>query len=566
MMVCINETVSTQRPQEANIAIAAFVSKDIWRYASHTSLILSLYSEYHGYWYRILSPDTGDDFSPSDRRWNKIKSILSAFHPMKGWARNLDALVYVDADLAVLDFNLSIELYLDSYPDTDLFMSADALDVANSGFLIARNTDWNRSFFAMWWLKKDSKFTFCDQHVFNKLYADKDNSKKIKILGQTALNSIWPAIETFDENLKVLHLMGELMSFREAVFMFGSKSVCMAFDTAHSHGLFQKGEIEQKILLDSVIPRQLGYTREILVHLARYSLQQEQSRLFQNFVSNGNHAIEQSFDSVHEATTNFCDDRRPYVSASREECDIMFTAIKDQLNIMLSNSSHEKKTVVHLLNQKAKVYFDLLYFSDESDILTRSEMFLENLQTLSRSIDMTTSYNQRYIRHKRGIFYGAMASFSYKNSEWGSAINNALASLDEMGVLLNSLDEVDADFSGFFLEYMKTVSLLSAAYKEVGEISVALDWAKLALSNGRHFYENYNGEERLIGKQLGSLFIAVAALQEINFEHNAAIITLDEMKISIDKFGQRLDDSILKAAEEIRRRSEIKRLDLDFSV
>ena len=146
------------------------------------------------------------------------------------------------------------------YSNHDLIMSADALDVGNTGFLIIRNTDWTRRFFATWWLQRGSKFTFCDQHVLNKLYHEKiEWRQRIKILPSHELNSIWPAMENLRSDHRILHLMGELNVYRDAVFENISRTTCAALASEYIPRL------ENKINW-GLLPHQLGVTREVSTH------------------------------------------------------------------------------------------------------------------------------------------------------------------------------------------------------------------------------------------------------------------------------------------------------------
>lgn len=260
---CVNRTtrdlnfIPSTDSSSSKIAFAMFASDDIYSFASFSSLLISLYAQSRGYEFRLLNADTGDDYSNEDMRWNKVKSSLMALHPKYGWARNVDALVYVDADLAILDFSLDIDTYLLKHSTYDLIMSADALDVGNTGFLIIRNTNWSRKFFAAWWLQRGSKFTFCDQHVLNKIYHEKEEwQQKIKILPSHELNSIWPAMENLELHHRVLHLMGELKVYRDVVFDNISRTACLALNSEYVPMIAHSVDWD-------LLPQQLGITREV---------------------------------------------------------------------------------------------------------------------------------------------------------------------------------------------------------------------------------------------------------------------------------------------------------------
>ena len=44
-----------------------------------------------------------EDFDPKDARWNKVKILEQALDKTTGWARHLDYVMWVDADMIFLD-------------------------------------------------------------------------------------------------------------------------------------------------------------------------------------------------------------------------------------------------------------------------------------------------------------------------------------------------------------------------------------------------------------------------------------------------------------------------------
>jgi hypothetical protein len=92
-------------------------------------------------------------------------------------------------------------------------------------------------------------------------------------------------------------------------------------------------------------------------------------------------------------------------------------------------------------------------------------LFQQDLHLLSESLDMSDVNNQKYIRHKKGILFSALASFSLKEKQYGIAINHAYAALDEIGAILTGMFDSDPDFSGFVLEYIEIVSTLTEAFQ-----------------------------------------------------------------------------------------------------
>lgn len=78
-------------------------------------------------------------------------------------------IVFVDADLLILDSSLNLTAI--AYASTaDVTMSADSMDVANSGCMIVRTTSSSAlQFFTQWLALRAAKGVFCDQHALNRL-------------------------------------------------------------------------------------------------------------------------------------------------------------------------------------------------------------------------------------------------------------------------------------------------------------------------------------------------------------------------------------------------------------
>lgn len=211
----------------SNVTFVVFASENIFNYASLTLLINSVYAESRGYSIKFLS-DTSSDFFPQDKRWNKIGSVLEALHPETGWARNVDILVPIDADLIIIDTSLDITQIMSSYPKAHILMSADPSDVGNTGFIIVRNTKWAYHFFQTWW---ETRYSFdCDQHALNDLYSKllqtKKSKDKVAILPAGDINSEFPVYSTFDDTSKVLHMVGEHNEIRYEVFTRAAHGLC----------------------------------------------------------------------------------------------------------------------------------------------------------------------------------------------------------------------------------------------------------------------------------------------------------------------------------------------------
>lgn len=312
-----------------------------------------------------------------------------------------------------------------------------------------------------------------------------------------------------------------------------------------------------------LLPHQLGVTREKLVDLARNSILQERSRALQICRNN----LERSkmgvgsiatYEALHDATANYCDDRRPYLGANRTLCKLMFVEVynihlnalsildkdvrtyKSGLFSTTPISTSDQNERVFFLNEVCKIQFELLYFIAYNELPRLMENFIDSLQDLVDFVDMSIQSNIQYVQHKKGVFYASLARLAQQNDDWGSAINYGLNSVDELGTLLPKVSENDLEFSVFILDYIDAVWMLSKAFQMVGEMPEALEWASVALKNAKQFYSSYNGEERLMIMQLTKLYVAVARLQSENYydqnNHDAAINTLVDMNETLSKF------------------------------
>ena len=111
--------------------------------------------------------------------------------------RNYDYLVWIDADLAVTDWSLSLEDLISLHPKSDIIISAEhhaETGVANTGSIIVKNSKWARSFLERWWDSYDRSLNH-DQIFFDRLYKmlpEKERTNHITILPTSALNSVPP--------------------------------------------------------------------------------------------------------------------------------------------------------------------------------------------------------------------------------------------------------------------------------------------------------------------------------------------------------------------------------------
>ena len=531
LLGCVNSSISmTQTLNSSVITFAMFASPGVYQFAAHTALVNALYLERQGYAGRILGVETGDDFYPQDRRWNKIKSILKAFEPEVGWASQQEALVYVDTDLVVLNWSLDPAAALSRFPVADLILSADALDVGNTGFLIIRNTAWSRSFFQRWWDSRHMPGTFCDQHVLNKLYSSlktEGQEHKVAILANNAVNSRWPAIETLDSTDRVLHLMGEMAPYRTAVARFASRAVCRARNQVLKNYEF-KTKYAPVFYIEKLLPHQLGFTRAELVSLARAALERERDRLF--VACSADSTSEADFDRLHEAITNTCDDKRPYLSNTPQQCEDLLLR-EFNLTMLALNPPADRRREggevaaaaadpapfnatstfrLYLADHMTKVLYDVVYFTPKKRKQQAAERMLQSLVELSSFVNMNYVANQRYTAHKRGLLHSQLATYYMHEGEWQAALSDGIKAIDELGAVMSMTDQDNPDFSGFLLEYIDTASKIAQILLKLTAYTDAVEWAQTALHNADTLYQTYSGEERVMAQELAKLHLLLA--------------------------------------------------------
>lgn len=171
-----------KKTQLSSVLVMSFASDNIMDYAYPGLFVNSIFSFYRNYTFKFLHERNGGDYFPQDRRWNKIAAIVDAIE--NGWGKKFSIFVTHDADLIFTDFNFDIELFMAQYPKAHIIMSADAFDLANSGFILVRNTKWSYEFFLTWYSARYAHE--CDQHSLNdlirRLKTSKGFQKKLLIL------------------------------------------------------------------------------------------------------------------------------------------------------------------------------------------------------------------------------------------------------------------------------------------------------------------------------------------------------------------------------------------------
>jgi hypothetical protein len=106
------------------LGIVSFATSDITHYTSYAFATNLAYALHNGYSILFYDETMTETYDTEDVRWYKIKILLDAMDPVKGWAKDLDYLVWVDADLIFLDLDFRLESVVSSFPFGHMYASA----------------------------------------------------------------------------------------------------------------------------------------------------------------------------------------------------------------------------------------------------------------------------------------------------------------------------------------------------------------------------------------------------------------------------------------------------------
>ncbi len=113
----------SQSGPSLGVGIVSFATHNIQNYTAYAFAVNGIYAAHNRYVLKLLDPSTAD-YDGHDSRWNKVKILEEALHPETGWARDLDLVLWVDADLIMLDLGLRLEKVAAEHPEAHVFASA----------------------------------------------------------------------------------------------------------------------------------------------------------------------------------------------------------------------------------------------------------------------------------------------------------------------------------------------------------------------------------------------------------------------------------------------------------
>lgn len=252
-----------------SVVIVTRMTKEIYDYGSWSLLLQAAYAEVNGY--SMLKMRVKDSETPDYQFHRKLVPMIEA---LEGDAYHADYLVWMDADLVILDFEMRIEQIAVEYPKAHIIMSADVSAPANTGMIIVRNTAWGLAFLKEW--HKEHALLppgSTDQMGFTSVYQRRPSSEvseRVALLSPHVLNSEAPPMGRQQPSHKVLHLAAESGALRSAVFRHGAEVVCRDFAISRSGKRLP-------------LPPQLELTRAFLQRQAREVYRGSASALLQAF-------------------------------------------------------------------------------------------------------------------------------------------------------------------------------------------------------------------------------------------------------------------------------------------
>lgn len=263
-------------------SVVSYATTNIHDYAGYSLSLNAAYCSTHGYSFQVLSPTEGAEYEPADQRWNKVRILLEALDGGSNSSQS-EWVLWLDADLAVIEPTLDLEALVDLAPNVDIFVCSDPepaeiFSLVNTGALLVRNTPWTRDFLRRWWGDAASRKASWDQHAFTRLYLGQDMAvasdsdlagsdgtqdwsavavqSHIHILPADALNTRRPATLHHHKDCPVLHMVGALNAHRALVFKEAWRNAC---DYSSS--------VLLKSLVTPTLKGQLGLTKERLVQI-----------------------------------------------------------------------------------------------------------------------------------------------------------------------------------------------------------------------------------------------------------------------------------------------------------
>lgn len=273
-------TLKLNRIVKSKFAFITFGDQKIASYSAFSFSVNEAFAEYNGYVLMLAQPDYSNPLNHETRdvRWNKVKILETAFQT---WAREVEFLIWLDADLILLNFDADLNSIVNAHPSAHLWACPDIAAshvVLNSGTLILRNSDFIVNWLLPTWWQYEGRVTD-DQVAFSRMYrSTSEMREKVVILEMDAFNSRPPASVFQTPVCPVLHLMGEHNLVRINAFTYAFRDICRAIEqractmkndissnnNKHSLSTSESTVTGSTIPLSKFVQPQFGVNRKIL--------------------------------------------------------------------------------------------------------------------------------------------------------------------------------------------------------------------------------------------------------------------------------------------------------------
>ena len=233
--------IATDRSDDSRFILYTYATDSILDYSSYSIAINSIYAAIQHYSFQFTSPGTGHQYYANDERWNKVRILMHAMEKHASATitamRSLEEgnnptyVIFLDADLIFLDFDMDLESITSEYHWADMIISRDSEPkngIINSGFIIVRSCKWSYDFLNKWWGTSEVREMATDQHAFSTIWMEnkEELERHVALLEPDAINSYFPAWKNQKLHNPVLHLAGGSSVFRIIVFKTGFDNIC----------------------------------------------------------------------------------------------------------------------------------------------------------------------------------------------------------------------------------------------------------------------------------------------------------------------------------------------------
>ena len=220
------------------VSILSRATDNIYNYASYSLFLQSTYAQLNGYIY--LPTSFYDDQSVDDYQYHrKLSPMIQALsapqrtsdgtlHGGEGYFS--DYLVWMDADVVMLNLGFRFEVLAATYPRAHIIVSRDSNSMVNTGVILVKNSEWSLQFLKKWRSMKDNTSPApTDQAGFAAAYAVYEGEAaqgwphRVAILEAHELNSVFPAFTRQQPSHSFIHLAAESPSYREKCSVEGQQ-------------------------------------------------------------------------------------------------------------------------------------------------------------------------------------------------------------------------------------------------------------------------------------------------------------------------------------------------------